>query len=65
MEQNYVTVTLSIGLHRDGCPFSLLSTIRYDTRCYSNVRSKKADMSQLNLPHEPKGNKWKTEKNKK
>ena len=25
-------------------------TIRYDTRCYSNVRSK-ADMSQLNLPH--------------
>jgi len=26
------------------------STIRYDTRCYFNVRSK-ADMSQLNLPH--------------
>ena len=25
-------------------------TIRYDTRCYFNVRSK-ADMSQLNLPH--------------
>jgi len=25
-------------------------TIRYDTRCYSNVRSK-ADTSQLNLPH--------------
>ena len=25
-------------------------TIRYDTRCYINVRSK-ADMSQLNLPH--------------
>ena len=25
-------------------------TIRYDTRCYSNVRSK-ADISQLNLPH--------------
>ena len=24
---------------------------RYDTRCYFNVRSK-ADMSQLNLPHE-------------
>jgi len=24
--------------------------IRYDTRCYFNVRSK-ADMSQLNLPH--------------
>ena len=29
-------------------PFSL--TIRYDTRCYFNVRSK-ADISQLNLPH--------------
>ena len=26
------------------------STIRYDTRCYFNVRSK-ANMSQLNLPH--------------
>ena len=26
-------------------------TIRYDTRCYFNVRSK-ADTSQLNLPHE-------------
>ena len=25
-------------------------TIRYDTRCYFNVRSK-ADTSQLNLPH--------------
>jgi len=25
-------------------------TIRYDTRCYFNMRSK-ADMSQLNLPH--------------
>jgi len=28
----------------------LYNTIRYDTRCYFNVRSK-ADMSQLNLPH--------------
>jgi len=27
-------------------------TIRYDTRCYFNVRSK-ADISQLNLPHGP------------
>jgi len=26
------------------------SQIRYDTRCYFNVRSK-ADISQLNLPH--------------
>ena len=32
----------------------LYSTIRYDTRCYFNVRSK-ADISQLNLPH---GNKY-------
>jgi len=30
-------------------PFSS-PTIRYDTRCYFNVRSK-ADMSRLNLPH--------------
>ena len=29
---------------------SISRTIRYDTRCYFNVRSK-ADMSQLNLPH--------------
>ena len=28
----------------------LHNTIRYDTRCYFNVRSK-ADVSQLNLPH--------------
>ena len=28
----------------------VLSLLRYDTRCYFNVRSK-ADMSQLNLPH--------------
>jgi len=27
-----------------------IDTIRYDTRCYFNVRSK-ADISQLNLPH--------------
>jgi len=27
-----------------------INTIRYDTRCYFNVRSK-ANMSQLNLPH--------------
>jgi len=46
MEQNYVTVTL--------CIITVLEfnfdTIRYDTRCYVNVRSK-ADMSRLNLPH--------------
>jgi len=34
-------------------PVDVLSetgTIRYDTKCYFNVRSK-ADKSQLNLPH--------------
>jgi len=30
--------------------YSCCTTIRYDTRCYFNVRSK-ADISQLNLPH--------------
>jgi len=30
--------------------FCVYFTIRYDTRCYFNVRSK-ADISQLNLPH--------------
>ena len=30
--------------------FHLDDTIRYDTRCYFNMRSK-ANMSQLNLPH--------------
>ena len=29
---------------------AVIITIRYDTRCYFNVRSK-ANMSQLNLPH--------------
>jgi len=31
-------------------PVLRYDTIRYDTRCYFNVRSE-ADMSQLNLPH--------------
>jgi len=31
-------------------PTAANDTIRYDTRCYFNVRSK-ADISQLNLPH--------------
>jgi len=35
---------------RGRAPGHLESTIRYDTRCYFNVRSK-ADISQLNLPH--------------
>jgi len=33
-----------------GISDALVATIRYDTRCYFNVRSK-ADISQLNLPH--------------
>ena len=32
------------------CAYHSSDTIRYDTRCYFNVRSK-ADISQLNLPH--------------
>ena len=40
---------------------SRYDTIRYDTGCYFNVRSK-ADMSQLNLPHGTNNEKWKTEK---
>jgi len=39
------------GLLCDICfEFEQNVTIRYDTRCYINVRSK-ANMSQLNLPH--------------
>jgi len=30
--------------------YKTFATIRYDTRCYFNVRSK-ANMSRLNLPH--------------
>ena len=33
-----------------GARYTVQSTIRYDTRCYFNVRSK-SDISQLNLPH--------------
>jgi len=38
------------GQLEDFCLEHQLATIRYDTRCYFNVRSK-ADISQLNLPH--------------
>jgi len=40
---------LSTGHPADGVK-ARYDTIRYDTRCYFNVRSK-ADISQLNLPH--------------
>ena len=36
--------------HTHTWPAPHVFTIRYDTRCYFNVRSK-ADISQLNLPH--------------
>ena len=39
-------------------------TIRYDTRCYFNVRSK-ADIVNFIFRTEPKTKKWKTEKQKK
>ena len=32
------------------CKQTYNDTIRYDTKCYFNVRSK-ADMNRLNLPH--------------
>jgi len=44
-----------------GDPGHTYDTIRYNTRCYFNVRSK-ADMSQLNLPHVKTTKKCKTEK---
>ena len=48
-------VTKNISLYLYHIDTSLVSgerdsKIRYDTRCYFNVRSK-ADISQLNLPH--------------
>jgi len=44
------------GIYSNQCEKD--DTIRYDTRCYFNVRSK-ADMSQLNLPHGTKSVKTK------
>jgi len=43
--------------------FLRYDTIRYDTRCYFNVRSK-ADISQLNLPHGPTTKKCKNRRKK-
>jgi len=42
---------LSLGVGLLGTPGVRYDTIRYDTIRYFNVRSK-ADISQLNLPHE-------------
>ena len=41
---------LSEDHHFEVFVVELYDTIRYDTRCYINVRLK-ANMSQLNLPH--------------
>jgi len=47
-----VSVCLYVCPHANLAALQLIrkQTIRYDTRCYFNVRSK-ADISQLNLPH--------------
>jgi len=43
-------INYNINATKTGCiPSKNNTTIRYDTRCYFNVRSK-ADISQLNLP---------------
>jgi len=41
-----------------------VNAIRYDTRCYFNVRSK-ADTTQLNLPHETNNEKVENRNTKK
>jgi len=43
-------VSTDIGADFHGAMVLATAPIRYDTRCYFNVRSK-ADMSRLNLPH--------------
>jgi len=43
-------------------PFQVTHLVRYDTKCYFNVRSK-ADISQLNLPHGTDTKKCKNRKN--
>ena len=48
VEMLYISVSYQMDLVTG--PLSILLTIRYDTRCYCNVRSK-ADISQLTLPH--------------
>ena len=45
-----ITFQATLIFHLIDGLFLTTPTIRYDTRCYFNVRSK-ADMSQLNLPH--------------
>ena len=45
--------SISKNNKRIKCPTG--GNVRYDTRCYFNVRSK-ADISQLNLPHESRWN---------
>ena len=45
-----LTVYILSSHHNSLAAAAAAATIRYDTRCYFNVRSK-ADMSRLNLPH--------------
>ena len=52
---DFVTLTFDLLTLNSCCVWrvtlpTLLPNLRYDTRCYFNVRSK-ADISQLNLPH--------------
>ena len=47
----HVEIALDRRLPRPKNELSTNKTIRYDTRCYSNVRSKAINTSQLNLPH--------------
>ena len=49
--KSHIWVNTKVKLYRVYVLAVLMyDTIRYDTRCYFNVRSK-ADISQLNLPH--------------
>ena len=48
--RDIMTSTLDNMINKLWIQLRVYDTIRYDTRCYFNVRSK-ADISQLNLPH--------------
>ena len=61
----YLFTYLFIILARDVGQTDTQTDVRFDTRCYFNVRSI-ADVSQLNLPHGTTSEKWKNrEKTKK
>ena len=54
-------IYLFIILARDVGQTDTQTDVRFDTRCYFNVRSV-ADVSQLNLPHGTTSEKWKNRK---